>query len=230
MKIQKLPLERSAEAEGAIVVIDVLRAFTTTAYAFSRGAEMIFPVATVQEAFSMKEKDPALLLMGEENWFRVPGFDFWNSPAEIASQDLQGRRIVHRTSAGTQGLVRAPDTGALFAASFVCGKATAEAVRASGREMVSFILTGTGHGISAEEDEACADYIVALLRGEQPSPEVWLAKVVNSASGRKFLDAGGPYYSPADVAFCAEADRFSFAMRVVKMDGRLALIPEGKRA
>jgi hypothetical protein len=34
------------------------------------------------------------------------GFDFGNSPSRIADLDLRGRDLIHRTGAGTQGIVR----------------------------------------------------------------------------------------------------------------------------
>ena len=43
-------LESAAEARGMVVVIDVLRAFTTAAYAFHLGAKEIRCVGSVDEA------------------------------------------------------------------------------------------------------------------------------------------------------------------------------------
>jgi 2-phosphosulfolactate phosphatase len=48
------PLSGVEEAHGVVVVIDVLRAFTTAAYAFDRGAEKILPVSSIAEAFILK--------------------------------------------------------------------------------------------------------------------------------------------------------------------------------
>ena len=39
-----------AEVTGAVVVVDVIRAFTTAAYAFAAGADHIFLVDTLDEA------------------------------------------------------------------------------------------------------------------------------------------------------------------------------------
>ena len=49
-------IEGAATAEGVVVVIDVFRAFTTAAVAFSRGVEKIIMVAEVEEALRLKEQ------------------------------------------------------------------------------------------------------------------------------------------------------------------------------
>jgi hypothetical protein len=69
----------------------VLRAFTSAAYAFAAGARRIWLVRSVDEALAMKAQHPGLLAMGEDLGRRVPGFDFANSPAELARADLDGR-------------------------------------------------------------------------------------------------------------------------------------------
>ncbi|MEO6846060.1 MAG: 2-phosphosulfolactate phosphatase [Chthoniobacterales bacterium] len=223
MEFKKLPFDRCAEAEGVIVVIDVLRAFTTAAYAFSRGAAGIIPVATLDQAFALREKCPDLLLMGEEQWHPIPGFNFGNSPAALMQADLDRRWLVQRTSAGTQGLMQFPSAEALFAASFVCAKATVRAITALQPEVVSFILTGTLHGAPAEEDEACADYMAALFTDDSSDPTPWLARVGSSYAGQKFLDPESGHYAPQDVALCATVDHFPFAMRAVSVEGIMAL-------
>src|SRR5690606_3065982 len=59
--------------EGATVVIDVIRAFTTAHYAFVGGAREIFLVATADAALSLKAKNPSLLLAGEIDALPIDG-------------------------------------------------------------------------------------------------------------------------------------------------------------
>jgi 2-phosphosulfolactate phosphatase len=94
-------------AQGAVVVVDVLRAFTTAAYAFDAGAEAIYLVADVDEALAFKARHPLSLAVGEDRGLMPDGFDLPNSPAAARRADLAGRTIVQRTSAGTQGVVAA---------------------------------------------------------------------------------------------------------------------------
>ncbi len=124
------------------MVIDVLRAFTTAAYAFAAGARHIYLVADVDEALAFKAATPGVLAMGEIHGRRPPGFDFSNSPTEVAAADLTGRVVVQRTSAGTQGVVAARSAARLWCAGLATASATATAVRASGLGPPAYVITG----------------------------------------------------------------------------------------
>ena len=122
-----LPGSQASAAIGAVVVFDVLRAFTTAAYTFAAGATRSWLVESMSEALALKSRNPKLLAMGEEVGRRVSGFDFSNSPAEIAGSDLSGRELVHLTTAGTRGVVAATSATRRWCASLVCASAGAAA-------------------------------------------------------------------------------------------------------
>jgi 2-phosphosulfolactate phosphatase len=86
-------LDEALMASGLVVVIDVLRAFTTAAHAFDRGAEKILPVASVKEAFQLRKRLPGSFIMGEVDGIKPEGFDFGNSPDQISAMDLQWENI-----------------------------------------------------------------------------------------------------------------------------------------
>ena len=81
-----------AEFAGPVVAIDVLRAFTTAAYAFASGARAIYLVGSVPEALAFKARHPGVLAMGEDRGLRPDGFDFSNSPVAVAEADGAGGR------------------------------------------------------------------------------------------------------------------------------------------
>jgi len=197
----------------AVVVIDVLRAFSTAAVALDRGAVEIYPVLDVAEAFERRTREPDLILMGETDCRPVPGFDLGNSPVDAAAFPFAGRRAVQRTTAGTRGLVCCRDARLLLAASFLVGSATVAALRASGSKRAAFVITGTVHYGSADEDLACAEWMAELLRGNRPPGEPFLRRVRESVAAATFLDPASPLHAPADVDFCARADVFAFSMQ-----------------
>ena len=81
-------LPGAREAEGTVIIIDVFRAFTTAAVAFSRGAEKIILVAEVEEALELRERGVGDLCIGEVAGERPEGFDFGNSPFEMSCAEV----------------------------------------------------------------------------------------------------------------------------------------------
>jgi len=167
MRFEYFPLSRVEQAHGVIVVIDVLRAFTTAAYAFERGAEKILPVSTISAAFTLQAQFPESLIMGEEDGLKPEGFDFGNSPLDISKQDLKNKIIIQRTSAGTQGLTQSKDNQMLMAASFIVAGSTADYLKTVNPETVSFIITGRSMGRDGDEDQACAEYIKQTVHSSE---------------------------------------------------------------
>lgn len=211
----------------AVVVIDVLRAFSTAAVALDRGAVEIHPVLDVAEAFERRAREPDLVLMGETDCRPVPGFDLGNSPVDAAAFPFAGHRAVQRTTAGTRGLVCCRDSRLLLAASFLIGSATVAALRASGSKHVAFVITGTVHYGSADEDLACAEWMAEMLRGNRLPLGPYLQRVSESVAAATFLDPASPLHAPADVGFCARADVFAFSMKAESGSKSLVLRRSG---
>ena len=122
-------LEGARQAEGLAVIIDVLRAFSLECYLADRGAAELRPVATLEEAFAWRQRDPEALLAGERGGAKCEGFDFGNSPSAIPAEAVRGRRVIHTTSAGTQGLTHAVRAGQILTGSLVNAAAVAAYIR-----------------------------------------------------------------------------------------------------
>jgi 2-phosphosulfolactate phosphatase len=231
MQFYRASVATCHQARGAVVVIDVLRAFTTAAWALAGGASEILLTASVEEAFALRRRFPEALIMGEVDGLKVEGFDFGNSPAEIAAADLRGCRLIHRTGHGTQGAVRSAHAGLLLAAGFATAAATAEVIRRSGAEEVTFVVTGalddepfTGGPIpQGDEDAACADYLQAVLSGGTPDPQPYLERVRLAPAANKFLDPEQRDFSALDLDFCTRLDAFDFALHIQSESGLLVL-------
>lgn len=213
-------LETCHEATGLVVVIDVIRAFTNAAYAFSRGAREIFPVSTIEEGLQFKARFPEALACGEEGGMAPKGFDFGNSPYETNSLDLQGRTLVQRTGAGTQGIVRSVKADAMVAASLVVAGATVTHIRRLNPDCVTFVVTGQFEEGRGDEDLACAQYMEALLRGQQPDAAPYVERVVKSRDALFHLDPNLPHFPAADIDYCTRVDAFDFVMSVTRENGQ----------
>lgn len=225
MQIARATNETCGDATGVVVVIDVIRAFTTAAYAFAAGAREILLVGTVEEALALRERFPGSLAMGEVGGLPVKEFDLDNSPDALAGRNMSGRLLIQRTSAGTQGVVRSLRADTLLASSFVCAGATARYIARQDPAPVTLVVTGIIPGRDGDEDIAYADYLAALLSGAAPDVAPYLRRVRESTAGRLFADPAQPEFPAADLERCAELDRFDFAMLVERRDGLLALRP-----
>jgi len=209
-RLQNLP-----RADDTVVVIDVLRSFTTAAVALSRGAAAIYPVDGIVAASALFARLPAAVSVGAVGGGDpVPGFDFGNSPAALLGAELAGKNVVMSTAAGVRGLQRFRQARRLYAASLVCARATATAIAAAGADEVTFVITGEWVDRDGDEDIACADYLEALLRGEQPPAADFVRRVRESDFGRRFTAGTWPNLPLADLELAAAVDRFGFAMPV----------------
>jgi len=207
------------DAKGVCVVIDVLRAFTTAAFAFASGAQEIVFVHSIEEAFAKFKKDPTLLLMGEKGGQKIEGFHFENSPSEIQAAQLAGKRLVQRTSSGTQGVVGCRHASHLLVASFVVAEATLARIIQLQPKHVSLIVTGQKNG---EEDAALADYLTRKLTGQPIELESILDRVRLSPSAHR-MQAGEIAYPAGkkDLDLALQIDHFPFAMEVFKQNEEL---------
>ncbi|NYV75472.1 2-phosphosulfolactate phosphatase, partial [Streptomyces sp. UH6] len=102
--------------EKVAVVIDVMRAFTTAAWAFHRGADRIVLAADADEALELKAGHPGWLALKDGAPAR--GFDLVNSPGLLRQAELTGRTVVQKTTAGTVGALAVVEADLALCASF----------------------------------------------------------------------------------------------------------------
>ena len=222
MDIRRLRRSRASEASGITIVIDVIRAFSVAAYAFAGGADGIWLVRTVEEAFALREREPRALLAGEVGGRLITGFDYNNSPAGMARAEVRGRRLIQRTGAGTQGAVDAVNATLLLCCGLVNAGATAAYARAlvergAGPSVVTLMPTAAPteeNDIPAIEDDVCADYLEALLRGQPGARDTLAAGIARLRDiGRlSVFEQGWPDFPPEDVPAFLAIDRHTFAM------------------
>jgi 2-phosphosulfolactate phosphatase len=222
MKFNYTHLDDCHTAQGVVLIIDVLRAFSTAAYAFSRGAKEILLVSTVEEALSLRPQTAKSKVMGEVGGLPPEGFDFGNSPTHISKENLSGVTLIQRTGAGTQGAVRSLKAETLLACSFVVASATATLLKKLNAREVTFVVTGQLFS-GGDEDLACAEYVEALLKGYQPDPQPFIQRVFDSRDALQHLDPLQIAFPRSDLDYCAQIDKFDFAMPITREDGRLIM-------
>jgi 2-phosphosulfolactate phosphatase len=222
MKFHYTHLDDCHTAQGVVFIIDVLRAFSTAAYAFSRGTKEILLVSTVDEALLLGSQIPNSKVMGEVGGLPPAGFDFGNSPTHISKENLSGLTLIQRTGAGTQGAVRSQNAETMLACSFVVASATVRMVKKLQAAEVTFVITGQLFR-GGDEDLACAEYMQALMKGYQPDSQPFIQRVFDSRDALEHLDPLQTAFPRSDLDFCTQIDKFDFAMPITREDGRLVM-------
>ena len=219
-------LEGAARTEGTAVIVDVYRAFTTAAVAFSRGAERIILVPEIEEALALRESGAAELCIGEVGGVRPDGFDFGNSPYELSLADVRGRTLIQSTRAGTVGVSLAHRADRIYAGSLAIASATARAVLNGQPPLVTIVAMGWEGRTRTDEDEQCALYLKNVLEGRVPDREAVAALVRAGEHSQKFDDPGQPQFHLMDREIALAVDSIDLAIRVDREDGLLVAYPE----
>ncbi len=201
------------------VVIDVIRAFTFAKTAFDNGADRLLLAEAVDAARALASANPGSLLAGEVDALPIEGFDFGNSPSQIAGQDLGDKTIVHRTSNGTRMAIAALDCASHV---LVTGLSNAQATTAriaslaeSGATRLLLVATHP----TGDEDVACGDYLLTLLGLECGiTDDKAFERTQASEAAAKFLDPGQPDFPATDMVHVLAMDPPDYAMHVTLED------------
>jgi 2-phosphosulfolactate phosphatase len=210
----------AARAGSAVVVVDAFRASTTIAVLVSRGANVV-PVASVEQARAYAGAD---LRAGERGSAKVAGFDFGNSPTEIAEAEVSpGSTVVLSTTNGTRVIEASRGAPAILTGAFVNASSLVGelAVRTHGPRVV---VVGCGwEGRRASEDEAAAGAILHRLQKRGAKLDERARRVVeaylsrpakllrNNAAAKRLKRLG----YERDLAFCLTEDAVPVVPRLV---------------
>ena len=212
---------RAAAREGAVVVVvDAYRASTTIAVLVHKGAGVV-PVASIEEAAEYPGAD---FRIGERGSAKVKGFDFGNSPTEVAAAEMEpGSTVVLSTTNGTRVTEAAEGALAIFAGAFVNARAVAEALE-DGAYGPRVVVVGCGwEGHRSSEDEAAAGAILHHLSGAGAELDERAERVVDlyrrhskavlakNTAARRLLRLG----YEKDLGFCLAEDTVPVAPKLL---------------
>ena len=209
-------LDGARQAKGLTVIIDVFRAFSLECYLYDLGASLVRPVGSVEDAFSLHEKIPDSVLIGERHG---------NSPSQVeaAAERIRGRVVIHTTSAGTQGIINAGAADEILTGSLVNARAVAQYIRehaAGGSRPVSIVAMGTSAKVPAAEDELCAEYIEAYVNEKEIPPSFEQRRQdLKFLDGKRFFDPSlSEHFPEKDYYMCIQQDIFPFVLRIGRDD------------
>ena len=161
-----VPAEMPSTAQpDAAVVIDVLRATTTIAWALHNGAEAVQAFADLDDLKAAAEAWPAeqRLLLGERGGQKLAGFDLGNSPVAVTRPVVHGKRLFMSTTNGTRALDRVRAVPLLLTAALPNRGAVAQ--RLIDRQPAMLAIVGSGwEGSYSLEDSLAAGALVERLQ------------------------------------------------------------------
>jgi 2-phosphosulfolactate phosphatase len=152
----------------AIVVVDVIRATTVATTAVSMGRR-VFPARTTDDASEIAATLNEPLLVGELGGNMPYGFDITNSPVQIAARKDLHRPMVLVSSSGTQLLLNAVGSEAIYLACFRNLSAVARYI--VGRHERIAVLGAGSRGQFRREDQMGCAWVAEKLIGAGYVPE-----------------------------------------------------------
>jgi 2-phosphosulfolactate phosphatase len=155
-----------------VFVVDILRATTAMCAALYHGARALIPVASTEEALRLAQTigSADVLLAGEKNSVRIPGFALGNSPLEMTGQAVKGKTLIVTTTNGTKALLAAQGAAAVYAAAAANLTVAGERARRALEEQRDILILCAGRESAFGLDDAyCAGRLaVAALGGRKP--------------------------------------------------------------
>jgi 2-phosphosulfolactate phosphatase len=208
---------------GNVAVIDVLRASSSIITALANGAEAVIPAESKEEALALRRRHPEkeILLCGERNGLRIPGFDLANSPAEYSGAAVSGRVLVFASTNGSKLMVNTVRAKRpLFIAGFLNIGAVIAKIAASGKDCL--VACAGREGRYSLEDTVAAGMLAAGIGRLKPkaaafSDEARTAMILyrhfaDDLAGMAGDSLHGRYLSglglEKDIRFCASVNRF----------------------
>jgi 2-phosphosulfolactate phosphatase len=210
------PGERTPAPVG--IVVDVLRATSTMTQALAAGYERVLCCAEIEEARALAQTEGPAKLAGERRLESIPGFDFGNSPREVAARP-EVATLILSTTTGTRLLV---DAATRFEHVYVGSLLNLDAVAAAAREHAQdvAVLCAGVLGELALDDAYCAGRIAEALGGDRTDSATAAIRLARTyADAREALGAGRSAWNlrrhglEADIEWCARENALDVAPR-----------------
>lgn len=172
-----LTLFEHKQAQGIVIAIDVLRAFTTSSVLFDRGVKEIFLVKDLNIALNTKRNFPSKsIIFGEKGGRHIKGFDYENSPAQMNDIPINPERVwVQRTSSGTRGalsLSKNPNVKEIIAGSFTTALYLKDYLSKK-KDNIDYLITGSRTPDGGTEDIALAEFLMGKINYKEAVEKIY---------------------------------------------------------
>lgn len=211
------------------VVIDVIRAFSVSHYAFINGIKEIILTNNEDEALNLKSTNKEFLLSGEVNGYKIESFDFGNSPYEMESNNILGKTLVQKTTNGVKVTLESLDADYLFITgysnAFTLSQHIVKLIKNIKKDTISINIIASHP--TGDEDLACALYMKNLILDDFVSlkqiEEESVKRIVNSKAAYKFYDTQNKDFSILDITLCCIKRTSDFVMQVAQSNNQIKI-------
>jgi 2-phosphosulfolactate phosphatase len=211
------------------IVVDVLRATSTISQSLASGYERVLCCAEIDEARELASTEAPAVLAGERRLEAIEGFDYGNSPREIAAEQKAPTLILSTTN-GTRLLVDAASRFEhVYVGSLLNLDAVANAACAHGKDVA--VLCAGVLGELALDDAYCAGRIVHALGGDSTDSAKAAARLAGTfESAHAALNASRSGWNlrragmERDIEWCARENALDVVPRYARMLGAAAEI------
>jgi len=209
------------------IVVDVLRATSTMTQALAAGYRRVLCCAEIDDAHALALTEGPAKLAGERRLQHIEGFDFGNSPRELAGEPAAETLILSTTN-GTRLLVSAAARfEQVFVGSLLNLGAVAHAARETGEDVA--VLCAGVLGELALDDAYCAGRIVMALGGDHADSAAAAARLAasfpNSVAGLGASQSARNLRKHGledDIEWCARESALDVVPRFVRTVGAAA--------
>jgi 2-phosphosulfolactate phosphatase len=149
--------------QDVVVLVDVLRAATVAPLLFERGIDTLALTPSLRSARGAARE--GWLLLGERQGVPPEGFNYGNSPAELAAIDFTGKRAVVVSENAPRWLARVAGARRVLLGSLYNAAAAAEAASRQAQETIA--LAACGFEGEPDLDDTLGAGLVAAILGER---------------------------------------------------------------
>jgi 2-phosphosulfolactate phosphatase len=160
------------------VVVDVFLATTTLLTILENGARRVFPVASLEEADSLREEldAPNVLRGGEQDAHRIEGYDHGPFPEEYPPEVVAGKDVIFVTTNGTRAIADAASAERVLLGCLRNAPAVARYLEGSGTDSVDLICAGSAGRFTVEDFLGAATILSCMdTKGWRLNDGAWMA-------------------------------------------------------
>lgn len=216
---------RQQKRKSICVVIDVIRAFTTSVFALESPETEVILVPDSDQARQLRSSLPNALLVGEENGLPPFDFDLGNSPSGLQSYNFSNGSIILRTTNGVCATSNVIGLGETFVTGMISAVDLIYYLLSrleKDKDINIFLLATDRKG--SDEDLACAEFIRDSLENRAPVPaNKYQRRIERSQNALKYLNNDDPRFPLRDLKYCSQPEQRNFIMRAVKTNNQITL-------